>query len=102
VRRRAPRPLAAALGQVSREAAPATLLARVQAAWTAAVGEVVAREAAPTSERDGTVTVTCRSAVWSNELELLAPEIVEKLNRSLGEPSEVPLKGLRAKVGELP
>jgi predicted nucleic acid-binding Zn ribbon protein len=102
MRRRAPRPLAAALGGVSREMAPATLLARVQAAWPDAVGDVVAREATPVSEHDGALSVVCRSAVWANELELLAPEILEKLNASLGGPAGGPLTGLRTKVGRTP
>jgi predicted nucleic acid-binding Zn ribbon protein len=100
VRRRGPRPLAAALGSVSRDAAPATLLARVQATWKETVGAAVAGEATPVSERAGTLVVACRSAVWANELELLAPEILEKLNRSLGGPSGGPLTALRAKVAD--
>ena len=102
MRRRAPRPLSAALGEVSREAAPATLLARVQAAWPESVGDVVAREATPVSEREGTLSVLCQSAVWANELELLAPEILKKLNAALGGPPGTPLTALRAKVGQAP
>jgi predicted nucleic acid-binding Zn ribbon protein len=102
MRRRAPRPLADALRGVARETTPATLLARVQAAWKDAVGAAVADEATPLSERAGTLTVVCRSAVWANELELLAPEILERLNRSLGGSPTSPLTALRAKVGKAP
>jgi predicted nucleic acid-binding Zn ribbon protein len=35
----------------------------------------VAAEAEPLSERAGTLTVTCRSAVWASELQLLAPDL---------------------------
>ena len=102
MRRRAPRPLAAALEQLGHEAAPTTLLARVQAAWSEAVGPAVAAEAQPVAERAGTVTIACRSASWANELELLAPDVLERLNDALGDRAERPLRALRAKVAELP
>ncbi|MDX6607493.1 MAG: hypothetical protein QOD14_2033, partial [Solirubrobacterales bacterium] len=44
-RRRAPRPIAAAVEAALERAEPATLLAAVQSAWPSAVGEAVAREA---------------------------------------------------------
>ncbi len=102
MRRRAPRPLAAALEQLGHEAAPQTVLARVQAAWPEAVGAAIAAEAQPVSERGGTLTVTCRSAAWASELELLAPDLLDKLNAALGGPAEGTLTKLRAKVGKLP
>jgi predicted nucleic acid-binding Zn ribbon protein len=91
--------LAAALEQIGHSTRPATLLARVQAIWAEAVGEAIAAEAQPFSERTGTLTVTCRSAGWASELELLAPELLDKLNRALGEPGEAPLKSVRTRVG---
>jgi predicted nucleic acid-binding Zn ribbon protein len=81
--RDAPRPLSLALEQVRDRLAPATPLAAVQRAWADAAGPVVAREATPVSERGGVVTVTCRSAVWAQELDLLAPALVEELNARL-------------------
>ena len=87
-RRTAPRPLAAALAGIAREAAPAGVLARVQAGWAELAGPAVAAEAEPVSERGGTVTISCRSAVWAQELELLSTDLVERLNGSLGTPSE--------------
>ena len=97
MRRTAPRPLAAALGQFVGEAAPATLLARVQACWTEAVGAAIAAEAVPVAERAGTLTVECRSAVWASELDLLAPELVERLNAVLGTAAEAPVGRLRVR-----
>ncbi len=44
--------------------APLTLLSEVQRIWPGVVGAAVAAEATPTAERGGTLTVTCRSAVW--------------------------------------
>lgn len=66
-------------------AQPAGGLAAVQAVWPDAVGEVVAREATPTAEREGVLTVSCRSATWASDLDLLAPELIEQLNARLGD-----------------
>jgi predicted nucleic acid-binding Zn ribbon protein len=85
VRRLAPRPLRAALDGVLKRAEPATLLARVQSAWPAAAGTGLSDSATPVAERDGVVTLACESAVWANELELLAPDLLERLNDALGE-----------------
>lgn len=82
-RRRAPRPLATAIGQALERAEPATLLAAVQSAWPGAVGGAVAREATPVSERSGVVTVACRSSTWAHELDLLGEEILEKIRQNL-------------------
>ena len=86
MRRRAPRPLATAVEALTQRLAPATLLADVQRVWPAAAGEAVAREAAPVSEREGTVTLLCSSAVWMQEIELMGPVLVDALNEALGAP----------------
>jgi len=71
----------------------------VQEAWPAAAGDAVAEQAQPVTERDGLVTVACRSATWAQELDLLQTELVGRLNRALSEWSEArtdpPLKALR-------
>jgi predicted nucleic acid-binding Zn ribbon protein len=85
VKRRAPRPLVTAVEALAADLAPATPLARVQSAWADAAGPAVAARAHPKSVRGGVVTVTCREAVWAQELELLGPHIIERLNASLGE-----------------
>jgi predicted nucleic acid-binding Zn ribbon protein len=92
VRRRAPRPLACALETVARDAAPPGLLARVQSVWEEVAGAAVAAEARPVSERAGTVTVACDSAVWAHELSLLGPELARRLNAVLGEDGAVSLR----------
>ena len=84
MRRSAPRPVALAVSRVREQLEPATPLAAIQRAWPAAVGEVVAREAQPVAERAGVVTVSCRSAVWAQELDLLAPDLMERLNQAVG------------------
>jgi predicted nucleic acid-binding Zn ribbon protein len=102
VRRRAPRPLSAALESFGAGAEPQTVLARVQAAWPEAVGPAIAAEAQPLSEQGGKLVVACRSATWASELELLAPDLLAKLNEALGGSGGGPLTTLRAKVGKLP
>jgi predicted nucleic acid-binding Zn ribbon protein len=83
VSRRAPRPLASALAPLQAALAPATLLAEAQRVWPDAAGPAVAREAAPTAERDGVLTVVCASSVWAQELDLMAPLVLERLNALL-------------------
>jgi predicted nucleic acid-binding Zn ribbon protein len=82
--RRVPRPLGSAIADLADRLAPKTTLAEVQRVWPAAVGPVVAREATPATERGGTLTVACRSSVWAQELDLMGPELVAKLNGALG------------------
>jgi predicted nucleic acid-binding Zn ribbon protein len=100
VSRRAPRPAALAVEQLAQSLAPATLLAEVQRVWPQAVGEAVAAAGRPTAERDGVVTVSCTSAVWANELDLLSKELVESLNGALKRPAVRAIrcdsKGVRA------
>jgi predicted nucleic acid-binding Zn ribbon protein len=96
VRRLAPRPLRRALEQALSEAAPAGLLARVQAAWAEVAGAAVAEESSPVAERGGTVTVACRSAVWAQELELLGEDLTARLNTHFGDAPDGPsVTGLR-------
>jgi predicted nucleic acid-binding Zn ribbon protein len=81
--RRSPRRAAIALDHVRDELAPDTLLAEVQRVWREAVGAAIALEAQPTRERSGVVTVSCSASVWAQELDLMAPSIVERLNQRL-------------------
>ena len=82
--RRAPRPLASSVEALTQRLAPATLLADVQRVWETAAGAAIAREAQPASERDGTVTLLCSSAVWMQEIDLMGPALVDALNDALG------------------
>jgi predicted nucleic acid-binding Zn ribbon protein len=90
MRRPGPRPLAAALASITRELEPKTPLARVQRAWRETAGATILEEAEPVSERAGTVTVACRSAVWAQELSLLAPDLQRRLNEALAAPADSP------------
>ena len=87
MRRREPRRAGLAVAALAERLAPQTLLGAVQRVWPEAVGDGVAAEAEPTAERDGVVTVTCSSAVWAQELDLMAPEVVARLNAALGRAS---------------
>jgi predicted nucleic acid-binding Zn ribbon protein len=92
VRRRDPRIVSHAITALADRLAPQTTLAEVQRVWMAAVGEAVAAEAEPTGERDGVVTVTCTSAVWAQELDLMGPDLVGRINGALGTAA---VRGLR-------
>ena len=82
-RRRTPRPIGVAVEAALERAEPATLLAAVQSAWPTAVGDAIAREATPVTEREGVVTVACRSATWAQELDLLGGQILAQVQREL-------------------
>ncbi len=83
--RSGPRAMSFALDGLRDDLAPATLLADVQRAWPDVVGAAIAAEAAPVSERRGVVTVSCSASVWAQELDLMAPTILGRLNARLGE-----------------
>ena len=84
MRRLAPRRLGKALDAALLDARPDGLLAEVQSAWPAVAGAALAAAASPISERSGTVTVECESAVWAQELELLRPDLTRRLDEALG------------------
>lgn len=84
MRRAAPRSLSAALDGLTSSLAPATTLARVQEVWERATGPAVAGAAHPVAEREGVLTVHCEAAVWAQELDLMAGELVPRLNAELG------------------
>ncbi len=82
--RRSPRPISLALDHARGDWAPATVLARLQRIWPQVVGAAIAAEARPTRERAGVVTVSCSASVWAQELDLMGPTIVRRLNGVLG------------------
>jgi predicted nucleic acid-binding Zn ribbon protein len=84
VRRAAPRSLSVALEGLTATLAPATTLACVQEVWEQVAGPAVALAARPTAERDGVLTVSCEAAVWAQELDLMAGELIPRLNAALG------------------
>ena len=94
-----PRPIAEAVARVTAAAAPATTIARLQSSWESVAGPVIAAEAEPVSERDGVVTVACRSAVWAGELGLLGPGLVTGLNEAMGSPVVASLRFVVGRPG---
>jgi predicted nucleic acid-binding Zn ribbon protein len=60
------------------------LLAEAQRLWPDVAGPAIAAEAWPQSERGGVLTIACASAVWANELDLMGPVLMERLNEALG------------------
>jgi predicted nucleic acid-binding Zn ribbon protein len=83
--RRGPRRAGSALRDVLAESSPRTLLAAVQTAWPEACGEAIAAESQPVKERDGLVTVACRSSTWASELDLMQDALRERLDRLVGD-----------------
>jgi predicted nucleic acid-binding Zn ribbon protein len=80
-----PRDMRTALDGVLARVEPKTPLARVQRVWPAAIGEAMAPHATPTAmSSDGVLIVSCDAAVWAQEIELLAYELMERLNVELG------------------
>lgn len=79
---------------------PAAGMAEVVAAWPAAVGEPIARNAWPARlARDGTLHVTTASSAWAFELAQLAPTLLERLREALGRATP---SALRFGPGRLP
>jgi predicted nucleic acid-binding Zn ribbon protein len=94
--RTAPRRIAVPVEALTADLAPATTLARVQKVWERAVGSAIAASARPTAERDGVITVICEAAVWAQELDLMGPELIGRLNAELGDDT---LRQLRCRSG---
>jgi predicted nucleic acid-binding Zn ribbon protein len=96
LRRASPRPFSAALADFSATLAPTTTLARVQAIWEQTAGPAIAEAARPTAERNGILTVTCNAAAWAQELDLMASELIPRLNAALDDEA---IRELRCRTG---
>jgi predicted nucleic acid-binding Zn ribbon protein len=83
--RRTPRRVGASIGALADQLAPRTVLADAQRAWPRVAGAAMAKYALPTAERGGTLTITCQSSTWAQELDLMAPELIAKLNATIGD-----------------
>jgi hypothetical protein len=78
----------------------ALALAEITAAWPAAVGKAVSREAWPLRVgRDGTLHVATSSSSWAFELAQLEADVLKRLRSATGK--DAPAK-LRFAVGKLP
>ncbi|MDQ2700089.1 MAG: DUF721 domain-containing protein [Actinomycetota bacterium] len=85
-----PKKIGAALDRALESVAPRTVLAGVQAAWPAAVGPQIAAVTRVVEEYEGTVTIECESSVWAHELEMMAPQLLQKIAAQTG--SQAPEK----------
>jgi predicted nucleic acid-binding Zn ribbon protein len=94
--RLAPRRLATPLEELRAALAPASTLARVQEVWEHATGSAIAAAASPTAEREGVLTLTCEASVWAQEIDLMAGELLARLNAAL---PDAPLRELRCRTG---
>jgi len=71
---------------------------RIFGHWERTVGAVIARHAQPQSVRGSKLVLVVDSPAWMQQLSLLKPEIIEKLNRSLGREA---LKDIMLKLGDV-
>lgn len=71
---------------------------RVFGQWEKSVGPVIARHAQPQTVRGKKLTLIVDSPAWMQQLSLLKPEIVEKLNRTLGKET---IKDIILRIGEV-
>jgi predicted nucleic acid-binding Zn ribbon protein len=94
--RYAPRSISMALGELTSSLAPATTLARVQEVWESAAGPAVSSACRPVSERGGVLTIVCEAAVWAQELELMAADLIDRVHAELGTDS---ITKLRCRTG---
>jgi hypothetical protein len=79
---------------------PQGTIAEVVAAWPAAAGEAIARNAWPARiARDGTLHVSTSSSTWAFELGQLAPQLLVRLRELLRESAP---KALKFSPGPIP
>jgi predicted nucleic acid-binding Zn ribbon protein len=71
---------------------------RVFGLWEKTVGGVIAHHAQPQSVRGKKLTLIVDSPAWMQQLSLLKPEILEKVNRGLGKDS---IRDITLKLGEV-
>jgi len=71
---------------------------RVFGQWGRAVGKVIAQHAQPSMVRGKKLTVVVDSSAWMQQLSLLKPEIIEKLNVAMGAGA---IESITLKLGEL-
>jgi predicted nucleic acid-binding Zn ribbon protein len=96
VRRRALRPLSSALEPLVSALEPAGALAAVQSVWAGVVGPAIAAHAVVVGERGGVLEVACDEAVWAAEIELMGPELADRLEAALGRRA---ITSLRCRTG---
>lgn len=71
---------------------------RIFGCWERSVGRVIARHAQPQAVRAKKLTLIVDSSAWMQQLSLLKPELIGKVNRSLGREE---IKDIALKLGEV-
>ena len=71
---------------------------RIFGQWEQSVGSMIAHHAQPQSVRGSRLSLIVDSPAWMQQLTLLKPEIIEKLNKSLGRTA---IKDITLKLGEI-
>ena len=71
---------------------------RVFGQWEKIVGKVIARHARPQSVRGKRLSVIVDSNAWMQQLSMLKPDIIQKVNRSMGKDA---IAGITLKLGEV-
>ena len=65
----------------SLDAPPADLLATVFRRWEEVVGAEVARHCRPAAIEDGRLVVLASDSVWASEVQWLANEVLDRINK---------------------
>jgi predicted nucleic acid-binding Zn ribbon protein len=72
---------------------------RILGKWEKTVGRVISSHARPSAVRNGKLFLTVDSPAWMQQLSMLKPEIIEKVNRELGNET---IRGITLGLGEVP
>jgi hypothetical protein len=72
---------------------------RILGQWEKTVGRVIASHARPVTVRGARLFLTVDSAAWMQQLSMLRPEIIEKVNRALGRAA---IREIALNLGEVP
>jgi predicted nucleic acid-binding Zn ribbon protein len=60
--------------------------AKIWQVWAETVGPQIASKAEPLAIRDGVLTIRVASSPWLQQLSFMKPDLMEHLNRAVGEP----------------
>lgn len=72
---------------------------RILGQWTRMVGDLIASHARPVSVRGSRLNLEVDSPAWMQQLSLLKPDVIERVNRGLGKQDAIKEIGL--KLGEI-